>query len=118
MPISPTAVTTDPNDVATSSSHVATPDGGLQDVPSIRNFLQKICDGLKKPPEYFESVVSAFQSEDVDSVDLLVTLFGVQTQYTALKTAVQETGLKVSAMFWALLETHLTPFIESSRGPS
>jgi len=77
MPISPTAVTTDPNDVATSSSRVATPDGGLQDVPSIRNFLQKICDGLKKPPEYFESVVSAFQSEDVDSVDLLVTLFGV-----------------------------------------
>jgi hypothetical protein len=43
----------------------------------------------------------------VDTVELLVTLFGVQTQYTALKTTVQETGLKVSAMFWALLETHL-----------
>ena len=59
MPISPTAVTTDPSDVAISSSHVATPDGGgLQDVPSIRNFLHKICDGLKKPPEYFESALA------------------------------------------------------------
>ena len=77
--------------------------GRHQDVPSIRNFLHKICDELKKPPEFLESVVSAFQSEDVDSADLLVTLFGVQTQYTGLKTAVQESGLKVSAMFWALI---------------
>ena len=96
MAISPIAVTTGPNDVATSSSHVATPDGGHQDVPSIRNFLHKICDELKEPPGFLETVVSAFQSEDVESVDLLVTLFGVQTQYTALKTtAVQESGLKV-----------------------
>jgi hypothetical protein len=90
-------------------------------VPSLPDFLHKICDGLKKPPEFLESVVSAFQAEDVDTVELLVTLFGVQTQYTALKTAVQETGLKVSAMFWALLETHLRPFIESispTQGPS
>ena len=121
MAISPTAVTTGPNDVATSSSAVATPDGRHQDVPSLRDFLHKICDGLKKAPASLESVVSAFQAEDVDTVELLVTLFGVQTQYTALKTAVQETGLKVSAMFWALLETHLRPFIESIRptqGPS
>jgi hypothetical protein len=41
-------------------------------------------------PECLESVVSAFQAEDVDTVELLVTLFGVQTQYTALKTAVQD----------------------------
>ena len=57
----------------------------------------------------------------MDTVGLLVTLFGVQTQNTALKTVFQETGLKVSAMFWALLETHLRPFIEASRptqGPS
>ena len=121
MPIFSTAVTTDPNDVATSSSHVVTPDGGLQDVPSIRDFLNKICVELKRPPEFLESIVSAFQSEDVSSVNLLVALFGVQAQYTAMKTAVQESGLKVSAMFWALLETQLTPFIESSRpsqGPS
>jgi hypothetical protein len=59
-------------------------------VPSLRDFLGKICDVLKNPPEFLESVVSAFQADDVDTVELLVTLFGVQTQYTALKTAVQE----------------------------
>ena len=83
MAISPTAVTTGPNDVAT-------PDGGHQDVPSLPDFLYKICDGLKKLPKFLESVVSAFQADDVDTVELLVTLFGVQTQYTALETAVQE----------------------------
>ena len=94
MAISPTAVTTGPNDVATSSSDVATPDGGHQDVPSLPDFLYKICDGLKKPPKVLESVVSTFQAEDVDTIELLVTLFGVQTQYTALKTAVQGGNIK------------------------
>ena len=92
-------------------------------MPSLPDFLHKICDGLKKPPEFLESVESAFQAEDVDTVELLVTLFGVQTQYTPLKTAVQETGLvRCQRCFGlALLETHLTPFIESIRptqGPS
>jgi hypothetical protein len=36
----------------------------------------------EKAPEFLESVVSAFQAEDVNSVELLITLFGVQTQYT------------------------------------
>jgi hypothetical protein len=110
MARSSTAVTTGLNDVATPSSDVAT-----AKVPSLHEFMHVICVGLNKPPDFLESVVSAFQAEDVNSVELLITLFGVPTQYTALKTAVQDNGPRVSTMFWALLETNLRPLIESVR---
>ena len=104
----------------TGLNDVATPNGGHQDVPSLQEFMQGICVKLNKPPDFLESVVSAFKAEDVISVELLITMFGVPTQYSALKTDVQNNGPRVSTMFWALLETNLKPLIESmhpTQGP-
>ena len=81
--------------------------------PSLEAFLSGILvDTLNKPPEYLRDTLASFIEQDVATFQLLASLIGHTANFELFKSAVT-VNVKLTVMFWSLVEQRLAPFREA-----
>ena len=69
-------------------------------------------DTLNKPPEYLRDTLASFIEQDVATFQLLASLIGHTANFELFKSAVT-VNVKLTVMFWSLVEQRLAPFREA-----